>query len=101
MRFGVSQHYLSGPHSFLEFYCLALGRQSFLLQLISPKDFVCGLARGISPQEHCMQGKLLRLKLNVMLSVLMILIKSIAGADYAYAQVAGATLTGPVKDTSV
>src|ERR1700687_5316460 len=47
-----------------------------------------------------MQGKLLRLKLNVALSVFVILVVSIAGAGPAYAQVSGATLTGTVKDAS-
>ncbi len=47
-----------------------------------------------------MQGKLLRLKLNVALSVFAILVVSIAGAGNAYAQVSGATLTGTVKDAS-
>src|SRR3977135_3580011 len=47
-----------------------------------------------------MQGVLLRLKVNVALSVFVILVVSTAGAGHAFAQVSGATLTGTVKDAS-
>src|SRR5258708_574540 len=47
-----------------------------------------------------MQCTLQRLKLNIVLSILVLSAASIAGTDYAYAQVSGATLTGTVKDSS-
>jgi hypothetical protein len=47
-----------------------------------------------------MQCKVFRMKLCIVLLVFVNLATSIAGADYAYAQVSGATLTGTVKDAS-